>query len=74
VNKKIERNYLEIKSILDLNEVKPPSSDYQIVLMRKPDFQLNKFFYKNVGTEHNWVDRLVWTEKEWIEYVSNENL
>tara|TARA_B100001063_G_scaffold224857_1_gene233220 strand:- start:271 stop:774 length:504 start_codon:yes stop_codon:yes gene_type:complete len=74
VNKKIERNYLEIKSILDLNEVKPPSSDYQIVLLQKPDFQLNKFFYKNVGTEHNWVDRLVWTEKEWIEYVSNENL
>ena len=31
------------------------------------DFQLNKFFYKNVGKKHHWVDRLVWTEKQWID-------
>ena len=38
------------------------------------DFQLNKFFYKNVGKKHHWVDRLVWTEKQWIEYVSDERV
>jgi ribosomal protein S18 acetylase RimI-like enzyme len=38
------------------------------------DFQLNKFFYKNIGKNHHWVDRLVWTEKQWIDYVSNKNV
>ena len=32
------------------------------------------FFYKNIGKNHNWVDRLVWTEKQWIEYVSNSKV
>ena len=37
-------------------------------------FNLNKFFYKNIGKNHHWVDRLVWSEKQWIEYVSNKNV
>ena len=35
---------------------------------------MNKFFYKNIGKKHHWVDRLVWTEKQWIDYVSNKNV
>ena len=38
------------------------------------NFQLNKFFYKNIGKKHKWIDRLVWTESKWIEYVSNKNV
>ena len=41
---------------------------------RLKDFQLNKFFYKQIGNKYNWVDRLIWTDRHWIEYVSNENL
>ena len=26
------------------------------------DFQINKFFYKNVGKKHRWIDRLVWSD------------
>tara|TARA_B100000795_G_scaffold226487_1_gene182533 strand:+ start:618 stop:1121 length:504 start_codon:yes stop_codon:yes gene_type:complete len=74
VTKKIFRNYLEVTSLEDLNEVKKPSQNYFVKLVNPKDFQLNKFFYKNIGKNCQWVDRLVWTDLNWIEYVSNEDL
>ena len=74
MNTKVERNYLEINSVDDLNE---PTSSYEeisIHLLEPIDFQLNKFFYKNIGEDHNWVDRLVWTDKQWTNYVSDEKV
>ncbi len=74
MNKKVERNYLEINFLEDLNEVSHFSDKYSVDLVDPVDFQLNKFFYKNIGKNHHWVDRLVWTEKQWIEYVSDKNV
>ena len=74
MNKKIDRNYLEIHSVQDLVETNSPSNDFNIELIDPPNFQLNKFFYKNIGKNHNWVDRLVWNEKEWIEYTTSEKV
>jgi|TARA_B100000123_G_scaffold157970_1_gene116858 ribosomal protein S18 acetylase RimI-like enzyme len=73
VNKKVDRNYLEIKSLNELVESEKPSNDLILELINPPNFQLNKFFYKEVGKKHHWVDRLVWNDKQWIEYTSNEN-
>ena len=72
--KKIERNYLEISSLADLNDASDSPEDYQIQLVEPVDFQLNKFFYKNIGKNHNWVDRLIWTEKNWIKYTTDEKV
>ena len=72
--KKINRNYLEIFSINDLRETKKLSKNYSIKLLDPTDFQLNKFFYKNIGKSHQWVDRLIWTDQDWINYVSNKNV
>jgi len=74
VTQEIQRNYLEIKSIQDLNEVVKPNGDYSVDLLEPINFQLNKFFYKNIGKKHKWIDRLVWTEEQWIDYVSNKNV
>jgi ribosomal protein S18 acetylase RimI-like enzyme len=74
VKKKIERNYLEINSLKDLNESNFSSKEYCVHLVQPFDFQLNKFFYKNIGKEHQWVDRLTWTERQWIEYLSDEKV
>ena len=74
MNKKIQRNYLEINSITDLNDSNTVADEYSVQLVKPVDFQLNKFFYKNVGKNHHWVDRLIWTEKQWIEYVSDEKV
>ena len=74
MRKKIERNYLEISSLSDLNYSNNSPKGYQIQLVEPADFQLNKFFYKNIGKKHNWVDRLIWTEKNWTEYTSDEQV
>ena len=74
MNKKVERNYLEITSLKDLRGSFYNSDEYTVEIVNPVDFQLNKFFYKNIGKNHNWVDRLVWTEKQWIEYVSNSKV
>ena len=74
MTQEVQRNYLEIKSIQDLNEVIEPNGDYSLKLLESINFQLNKFFYKNIGKKHKWIDRLVWTETQWIDYVSNKDV
>ena len=68
----VKRSYLEINSPQDLKEVSKPLEDYSLNLLDPINFQLNKFFYKNIGKKHKWIDRLIWTESKWIEYVSNK--
>ena len=74
MKKEVVRNYLEIKSLNELVEALTPSDGYSVNFLDPPNFQLNKFFYKNIGKDHRWFDRLVWSEKEWIDYVSNEKV
>ena len=74
MTEEVHRNYLEINSIKDLNEASKLSEDYSLDLLEPINFHLNKFFYKNIGKKHKWIDRLVWTEAQWIDYVSNKNI
>tara|TARA_B100000900_G_scaffold266699_1_gene227677 strand:- start:1263 stop:1766 length:504 start_codon:yes stop_codon:yes gene_type:complete len=74
VTQVIQRNYLEINSIKDLVENKLIKPEWSISLVSPSNFQINKFFYKNIGNKHRWVDRLVWPDRQWIEYSSNRNV
>ncbi len=74
MSKKVDRNYLEIQSLDDLVGSKNPSDEFIIELIDPPDFQLNKFFYKNVGKKHHWVDRLIWTDNQWIDYINDKKV
>tara|TARA_B100000524_G_scaffold182572_1_gene94082 strand:+ start:35 stop:538 length:504 start_codon:yes stop_codon:yes gene_type:complete len=74
VTEEVKRNYLEINSIKDLKETNQSFDDFSIVLIDPINFQLNKFFYKNIGKKHRWVDRLIWSEQQWIDYVSNSKV
>ena len=74
MTEEVKRNYLEINSIQDLIEAAKPTVNYSLNLLKPTNFQLNKFFYKNIGKKHKWIDRLVWTETQWIDYVSNEKV
>ena len=47
MNKKVERNYLEISYLEDLKDSSNLSDHYSINFVDPVDFQLNKFFYKN---------------------------
>ncbi len=74
MTEEVKRNYLEIHSLKDLKEEKKPSEDYSLNLIDPINFQLNKFFYKTIGKNHKWIDRLSWSEEKWINYVSNKNV
>jgi ribosomal protein S18 acetylase RimI-like enzyme len=71
---KIDRYYFEITSIKNFKGKNKPSDKIVLELLDNKNFELNKFFYKQIGKKHQWVDRLVWKDKDWIKYVSNENL
>ena len=70
----IIRNYLEIKSTNALIESAAPKLECSINLVKPDDFQINKFFYKNVGKKHRWTDRLIWSESDWIKYSSDQKV
>ena len=67
----VDRSFLEISSIKKLNRSKSPGPNFKISQVDPPDFQLNKFFYKQIGRKHRWIDRLVWEDKKWIDFVEN---
>ena len=70
----VKRNYLEINSLKDLKEGNLLIKNYSLQYLQPSNFQLNKFFYKNIGKNHRWIDRLAWTDNQWIEYVSNKKV
>ena len=70
---RVQRYFLEIKYFAISIELNLPKN-YKIILDDKKNFQFNKFFYKQIGIDHYWRDRLLWSDKEWVKYVTNTNL
>ncbi len=68
---KIDRYYLEINSIKNLNKCNCPDNNLILEKVTPPNIELNKFFYKNIGKKHRWVDRLAWDNLKWISYLEN---
>ena len=71
---KVQRFFLEIKK-----EKKPEQKiifpkNFQISLENEKDININKFFYRQVGKNHFWRDRLLWSDKEWKKYINKKNL
>ena len=71
---RVERSYLEISSINELLVKNKPFNNLYLEKVNPPDFQLNKFFYKEIGKKHSWTDRLVWNDKKWIDYLENSSV
>ena len=40
----------------------------------EPAPQFNKFLYQQVGANWEWVDRLVWSDQQWADYVCGETI
>jgi len=74
VNNQVKRNYLEIRSINDLVEANKPNENLILEKVDPPDFHINKFFYKEIGKNHRWTDRLIWNDKNWINYINNSSV
>ena len=71
---KVRRYFLEIKknNKIDVPLVFP--SNIKISSQNNKDININKFFYRQVGRDHFWRDRLSWSDKEWKKYIFNKNL
>ena len=71
---KVERYYLEINSLQSLKKVDSPDRKLLLEKVNPPNIEINKFFYKNIGKNHRWIDRLVWDNLKWTSYLNNKNV
>ena len=71
---KVDRYYLEINSLNNLKEVASPDQKLTLKQLNSPDIELNKFFYKRIGKNHRWIDRLAWDNLKWMAYLQNNNV
>ena len=71
---KVQRFFLEIKKKKYTNQVLLFPSKIKIYVNKKKDININKFFYRQVGKDHFWRDRLLWSDKEWNKYINNKKL
>ena len=72
--REINRFYLEIKNIKELKKVNLENNELKVKLLKKINFILNKFFYKQIGQNHRWTDRLSWNDNMWVNYVSDQSV
>ena len=70
---RVTRYFLEIRDFSKTVDLNLPEN-FQIILDDKDNFHLNRFFYKQIGVDHHWRDRLLWSDSEWVKYVTNKNL
>ena len=71
---KVRRFFLEFKKSAYNGDNLVIPSNIKIFLEKNKDININKFFYKQIGKDHFWRDRLLWTDEEWNSYVNNKNL
>jgi GNAT superfamily N-acetyltransferase len=71
---KVQRFFLELKKDKKRNQSIVFPKNVKIFLDTEKDININKFFYRQVGKDHFWRDRLLWSDKEWREYINNKSL
>ena len=71
---KVQRFFLEIKKEQFLSKNPIVHEKPKVYLDKEKDININKFFYRQIGRDHYWRDRLLWSDGEWHKYVDNINL
>ena len=71
---KVQRFFLELKKDKRPNESVISEKNVKILLNTEKDININKFFYRQIGKDHFWRDRLLWSDNEWQKYINNKNL
>ena len=71
---KVQRFFLELKKSNKTNQQVILPTNVKIYPESKKDININKFFYRQVGKDHFWRDRLLWSDNEWRRYINNKNI
>ena len=72
MERSIDRFYLHLLNYKDLIRSNCKEKNLEILLEKKPTIDLCKFFYKEIGKDFFWKDRLRWNDQQWIDYVGNK--
>lgn len=65
--------YLEMFDPSDLCESSPPEG-FEVFRVDPPSHAVNARFYRDVGADWAWTDRLSWTEEDWRRYLQRDAL
>lgn len=60
---------LEMTRPTELRPAEEPAPAPTLVHARRPAPELSRFFYRSVGGNWYWVDRLDWTMDDWLRWV-----
>ena len=66
--------HLEMHSASDLQAKPPPRPDAAVVHVPIAMPELNRFFYTTIGGDWYWLERLPWTNADWLKYVNRSEL
>ena len=72
MQRNIIRSYLHISSKNHLIKSSCKEKNLEVYLEKKPTPDLCKFFYKEVGKDFFWRDRLKWSNQDWLNYINND--
>ena len=71
---KVQRFFLELKKNKKLVQPIILPKNCSISFDTEKNININKFFYRQVGKDHFWRDRLLWSDNEWRKYINNKNI
>jgi ribosomal protein S18 acetylase RimI-like enzyme len=72
MQRNIIRFYLHITSKDRPIKSRYKEKNLEVLLEEKPTPDLCKFFYKEVGKDFFWRDRLKWSDQDWLNYINND--
>ena len=72
MQRNIIRSYLHITSKDRPIKSRCKEKNLEVLLEEKPTPDLCKFFYKEVGKDFFWRDRLKWSDQDWLNYINND--
>ena len=74
MNAKVTTYHLEMNRSEDLKPKEAHIDGMRVERVCIPSPELNRFFYVTVGQRSQWIDRLVWSEKDWINWAKRDEL
>jgi GNAT superfamily N-acetyltransferase len=69
MEKLVTITYLEMTDRAGLRRARDPEVPFLVTRAEIPSPEMNRFFYKEVGGQWLWYERLVWDDARWLQYL-----
>lgn len=74
MKQKVIVHHLELTDLADFRPALSNGPELEVRQASIPCPALNRFFYATVGEQWSWIDRLPWTDDQWLAYLSRPEL